>query len=188
MRFLVDIDNVLIDTTAAVLAQYNEEYNDNLTMSDIKSYWMEQYVKPEAKESFHEIFLKKETWKRAKPIQGNVKAVQWLIDSNHDVFFVTSTWSDNLKKKSNFLKRCFKNIDIEDRLIKSSHKEIITGDVMIDDYARNLNLTLCPEKVCIAYPWNEHYKGQRFSSIAEYIDCTFGNDILLTSKPGQSEK
>jgi len=174
MRVLCDIDNVVSDTTEAVLAQYNEEYNDNLTINDIKTYWMEQYVKPEARDIFYEFFLKKETWKRVKAI--NVEAVQWLID-NHEVYFVTATDSDNIKKKSNFLKRTFKNINVEDRLVKANHKEIIMGDIIIDDYQKNLETSLCEEKICIAYPWNEDYKGERYSSVAEYILNRFGVEV-----------
>ena len=181
MIILCDIDNVVCDTTAAILTQYNEEYNDNLTIDDIKTYWMERYVKPEAKEKFYEFFLKKETWKRVKPIEENIKGIQWLIDNGHDVYFVTATWSDNLKKKSNFLKRCFKNIDVEDKLIKSNHKELILGSVIIDDYTRNIIMSKCPTKVCIKYPWNEdyekYYDGDRWSSVIEWVNDEFNAGI-----------
>lgn len=174
MIILCDIDNVVINTTEAVIAQYNEECNDNLVIDDVKSYWMEQYVKPEHRENFFEFFLMKETWKRAKAI--NVEAVQWLID-NHEVYFVTATQSDNVKKKSNFLKRTFKNIDVEDRLIKANHKELVMGDIIIDDYPKNLETSPCAEKVCIAYPWNSDYNGERFSSVSEYILKRFGVQV-----------
>ena len=100
-----------------------------------------------------------------------------IIDEEHDVFFVTSTWSDNLKKKSNFLKRCFVGIDIEDRLIKANHKEIVKGDVMIDDYSKNLKTSICEENVCIAYPWNEDWTGLRFNTVAEWIKFRYNVDV-----------
>ena len=52
MIIACDVDNVLNNLTESVLKVYNSDYNDNLKIEDIKSYGIEDYVKPEFKKDF----------------------------------------------------------------------------------------------------------------------------------------
>lgn len=166
LTIIVDIDNTVNDLCNAVLSVYNEDYNDNLTVDDITDYYIENFVKPEAKENFHNYFTEKETWKRIKPI--NIEAVQWLID-NHNVYFVTATEPCNLEKKQNWLGRQFKNIDLRKRLVRCYDKSIMLGDVMIDDCTDNL-WRFNGVAVCIDYPWNQSWDGIRVKDVNEFIE------------------
>ena len=172
IRVGIDIDNVTCNTTEAVLAHYNEKFNDNLKVDDIKDYYIEQFVKPEAREIIPRYFEDKEMWKRVHVI--NQKAIQWLIDNTH-VWWVTSTQCINIPKKESFLKRNFQNIDVSDRLIRATNKQMLMFDYAIDDYHKNLKGGAY-QPVCIAYPWNEGKISDRFryKSIADWIAEYFG--------------
>lgn len=52
----IDIDNVLCTTTQAVLSVYNEDAADNLKIENIKSYYIENFVKSEFKNNFSSYF------------------------------------------------------------------------------------------------------------------------------------
>lgn len=169
---LIDIDNVTCNTTEAVLEHYNEKFHDNLSVDDIKDYYIEQFVKPEAKGIIPQYFEDKEMWKRVHVI--NQQAIQWLIDNTH-VWWVTSTQCINIPKKESFLKKHFHNINVSERLIRATHKQMLMGDYAIDDYEKNLKGGSY-QPVCIAYPWN---KGKisdryRYKSIADWVAETFG--------------
>lgn len=165
----LDIDNCICNTTEAVLSVYNEEWNDNLSVDDIKTYWIENYVKPEAKESFHKYFLSRDMWKRVKPI--NIEAIQKLIDDNRfEVYFVTATSAENCAKKISFLSKHLKNIDISDRFIRTTHKELINADVLIDDCTDNLNSDYSKINLCLAYPWNTDFSGRRFGFMSDIVE------------------
>lgn len=166
LTILIDIDNVCNDLCNAVLSVYNEDYNDNLTVNDVTNYYIENFVKPEAKENFHNYFIDKRTWKRIKGI--NIEAVQWLID-NHNVYFVTATEPANLPKKQNWLSRQFKNIDLRKRLVRCYDKGMMLGDVMIDDCTDNL-WRFNGVAVCIDYPWNQSWDGIRVKDVNEFIE------------------
>lgn len=163
----LDIDNCLCNTTEAVLELYNEDYNDNLTIDDIKSYWIEQYVKPEAKVDFHKYFLNKMMWKKVKPI--NVEEVRRLLANEHlDVYFTTATCAENCAKKISFLSKVFTDYDVADKFIRTTHKEVINADIRIDDCVDNLIENGKSLNYCVAYPWNECYFGER-GSMSEIV-------------------
>ena len=168
IKVALDIDNCICNTTEAVLSLYNEEWNDNLTLDDIKSYWIENYVKPEARENFHKYFLSKTMWKRVKPI--NIEPIQALIDDDKfEVYFVTATSAENCAKKISFLSKHLKNIDISDRFIRTTHKEMIKADVLIDDCTDNLNSDPDKLNLCLAYPWNTDFEGRRFGYMEDIV-------------------
>lgn len=170
----VDIDNCLCNTTEAALSVYNEDYNDNLTVDDIKTYWIENYVKPEAKEVFYKYFLSKIMWKRVKPI--NIDGIQRLIDDDRfDVYFVTATAAENCAKKISFLSKHLKRINVSDKFIRTTHKERVDAGVLIDDCTDNLNANPDRINLCLAYPWNEDFSGRRFNTMKEIVDWLINN-------------
>ena len=123
----------------AVLTIYNEDVGDNLTVDDIKDYYIEKYVKPETRETFYEYFTDKRVWKRIKLIDNCVDIIKEFYNSGHDIYFVTSTEAENVYKKSKWLQRNFPFLNIRKRLICIHNKKLLEGlDVLVDDYLGNL--------------------------------------------------
>ena len=52
MIIAIDIDNTLNNLCEAVLSVYNEDSGDNLRPYDIHTYYIDDYVKPEYKNTF----------------------------------------------------------------------------------------------------------------------------------------
>ena len=65
----IDIDNTLNTLCKAVLSVYNEDAADNLKIEDIKSYYIDSFVKPEFKDNFKNYFIDRRVWKRIKLIK-----------------------------------------------------------------------------------------------------------------------
>ena len=112
----IDIDNTLNTLCKAVLSVYNEDSRDNLKPEDIKSYYIENFVKPKFKDNFNSYFLNRRVWKRIKVIKDCQKYVARLYRDGHTIIFITSTEPENLKKKANWLKRNFPYLDIRKSL------------------------------------------------------------------------
>lgn len=134
----VDIDNCILSTTEAVLAQHYADTGERLTLDDITSYYIENHVSEEYRDDFHLIFLKKEMWKRAKVIPNCVEVIRRLHNQGHQIYFVTSTEAKNVAKKSSFLQRTFPFLDIRKRLITTHCKQMIKCDLLIDDCIDNV--------------------------------------------------
>ena len=84
MIIACDVDNVLNNLTESVLKVYNSDYNDNLKIEDIKSYGIEDYVKPEFKNDFPSLFLDKRVWKGISVIPGCVEVLKKWYDNGQN--------------------------------------------------------------------------------------------------------
>ena len=165
----VDIDNCILSTTEAVLAQHYADTGERLTLDDITSYYIENHVLEEYRDDFHLIFLKKEMWKRAKVIPNCVEVIRRLHDKGHQIYFVTSTEAKNVAKKSSFLQRTFPFLDIRKRLITTHCKQMINVDILIDDYEMNL-VDGSYFGILMNYPWNSNFDDASDDKIYRVFD------------------
>ena len=149
----VDIDNCILSTTEAVLAQHYADTGERLTLDDITSYYIENHVSEEYRDDFYLVFLKKEMWKRAKVIPNCVEVIKRLHNQGHQIYFVTSTEAKNVAKKSSFLRKTFPFLDIRKRLITTHCKQMIKCDLLIDDCIDNV-INADYVSVLLDYPWN----------------------------------
>ena len=76
-------------------------------------------------------------WERLEPIGGASEYLKKLIDDGHQVVLVTSSHPDTIKYKYSFINRYFPFISFKD-IIFTSKKQMVRGDVMIDDAPHNL--------------------------------------------------
>ena len=149
----IDCDNVVCNTTESVLAQHYVDTGEKLTLDDIKSYYIENYVGDDYKDDFHLIFFKKEMWKRVQVLPHCVEVVKRLHDKGNEIWFVTSTEPQNVAKKARFLQRTFPFLDIRKRLITTHCKQMIKCDLLIDDCIDNV-LNADYVSILMDYPWN----------------------------------
>ena len=158
MIIACDVDNVLNNLTESVLKVYNSDYNDNLKIEDIKSYGIEDYVKPEFKKDFPSLFLDKRVWKGISVIPGCVEVLKKWHDNGHEIYFVTATNTENMHKKSEWLQRTFPFMDVKKNLICMQKKQMLGGniDVLIDDCLNNL-ISGEYVKILLDYPWNRGF-------------------------------
>ena len=149
----IDVDNVVCDTTFSTLTQHYADTGEKLTLDDIKTYYIENYVSDDYKDDFHLIFYKKEMWKRVKVIPHCVEVIKRLQDRGDSIYFVTSTEPQNITKKARFLQRTFPFLDIRKCLITTHCKQMIGVDILIDDCINN-TVEADYYSILMDYPWN----------------------------------
>lgn len=154
MKILVDCDNVLNNLAESVLEIYNEEWDDNLTIEDIKDYYIENFVKDAAKHDFYHYFTNKKVWKNIKVAEGAAQVINKLREEGHRVYLCTKTEPENAYKKSQWAWRNF-GFDPRKDFILCPDKSMIQADAIIDDCEENLTGNRI--NVCMAYPWNEKF-------------------------------
>jgi len=150
----VDIDNCLNNLTESVLKVYNADSGDNLSLSDITAYHIENFVKPEYKETFWHYFLDKRVWKGISIIDGCREVIAKLHNEGHKIIFVTTTEAENLPKKKNWLQRNLPFLEIRKCLYSCPRKQYMKCDILIDDCLKNLVGDKEYYSVCLTYPWN----------------------------------
>ena len=157
MKIGIDIDNVIVNTTETVLTYINNRLpNVFLKMGDIREYWMEHILPKEYRWIVPQAFSDKEMWKKVQMIDGAAKYIEMLYDEGHEIYFVTSTSPDNIKKKIKHLCRNLKLPDdyIYSHFINIINKRLLNLDVLIDDYLENLTGKRSYFSICLDYPWN----------------------------------
>ena len=171
MVIALDCDNVITNTTACVLAQHYADTGEKLTLDDIKGYYIENYVGDDYKDDFHLIFFKKEMWKRVQVLPHCVEVVKRLHDKGNEIYFVTSTETQNVTKKARFLQRTFPFLDIRKCLITTHCKQMIGVDILIDDYEMNL-INGSYFGILMDYPWNRNFDDASDDKIYRVFDWT----------------
>ena len=169
MKIGIDVDNTIVNTTSCVIAQHYADTGERLTLDDIKTYYIENYVSDDYKDDFHLIFLKKEMWKRVQVLPNCVEVIKRLHDRGDSIYFVTSTEPQNVAKKARFLQRTFPFLDIRKCLITTHCKQIIGVDILIDDYEMNL-INGSYFGILMDYSWNRNFDDAAYDNIYRVFD------------------
>ena len=170
MRIGIDLDNVCVTTTVAVLEYLAERGAPRRDLKDIRSYWIEKNYPPEYSLLIKEAFESKEMWKKVRMIKGAKKYIKKLYEDGHELYFVTSSLPENLRKKIKHLSR---NLDflpqdyVWKHTINIHRKQLLNLDVLIDDCFDNLWGERQYTSICYVYPWN----CDRIKDIPEIIGC-----------------
>lgn len=152
----VDIDNCLNTLTESVLKVYNADSGDNLSLSDITAYHIENFVKPSYRENFWHYFLDKRVWKQISIIDGCQEVIAKLYNEGHTILFITTTEAENLPKKKNWLQRNFPFLEIRKCLYSCPRKQLVKCQVLIDDCISNVTGTRDYYSILLDYPWNSN--------------------------------
>lgn len=150
MRIFIDIDDTITNFAEVLLENLNEKYNTNYTIYDLTNwncirtffeepwsvmtpwFWREVKVAPEAKE-----FIKKR------------------LEKGDEIYIATATFIDeSLPAKIDTTLNQLDNMIDKDHIIITRNKNILCGDIMIDDGIHNLINNQCKLNFCFSQPWN----------------------------------
>ena len=165
----IDVDETVCDTCQAVLDQHYADTGERLSLNDIKSYYIEDYVGDDYKDDFYLIFFKKEMWKRVKVLPNCVEVIKRLYDKGNEIWFITACDPENVSKKTSFLQRTFPFLDIRNCLITTRCKQLINVDIMIDDYEKNL-INSNYYGILLDYSWNRNFDEAAYDNIYRVFD------------------
>lgn len=185
MKIGVDIDNVICTTSEAVIEYLNERLPITLSLDDINEYWMERSIPEQYRWAVGLAFHDSAMWKKVKMIEGAAEGIETLYKKGDEIFFVTSTTPDNLKKKIKFLKRNLPFLSgnyINDHIITIKQKTLLNLDIMVDDYLNNLIGERSYYSICLDYPWNRKTSSfvPNFIRVKDWEDIVKTVDIYFT--------
>ena len=168
MKIAIDIDNVLVDTTQCVIDYINKRLpNLNLTMDDIKSYYIENALPEEYKWIVPIVFEQSEMWREVKLIKDAAIFVEKLYNHEAEIYFATATTEQNFKKKVGFLTRSFPFFPegyVRKHSISIKEKQLLGVDYLIDDYLSNFTGDHTYQSILFDYPWNRNFEGMDMRS------------------------
>lgn len=138
LTILVDMDDTmegLLDSWTGFLAA---KHGVSVNKEDIKEWDMQKAYPTLSKEQIYAPLFEEAMWENVKPLDGAVDYIQKLMQEGHEVVVVTASHYDNVgMKMRNVLVKHFPFIPY-DNVIITSRKQMILGDVLIDDALHNL--------------------------------------------------
>lgn len=133
----VDLDDVLWDLMSTWISRYNDMVDDNLTVEDIKSWNVAQYIKRGTEGILNYIPQQNDFWEDVEPIPDSKECLQQLIKDGYLIYVVTASSHTNLKEKMSRFYSLFPFIE-EERVVIIHRKQMMDLDMLIDDKPGNL--------------------------------------------------
>lgn len=138
MTILVDMDDTIWGLITAWTEYLRKMYGVNVTEEDIEEWDLRKVYPMLTEDQIYAPLFKEDMWESVKPFQDAIYYLKKLIAEGHDVLLVTSSHYKSIKIKfDTLLFRHFPFIPYEN-VIVTSRKQMIVGDVMVDDLPKNL--------------------------------------------------
>ena len=138
LTILVDMDDTIENLCETWAAFLNETHGTTVRTEDILDWDMTKAFPTIERSQVYDPLFNEEMWKRVTPLPGAVEYLKRLIDDGHKVVIVTASHQNTVAMKlNNVLFKYFSYLTTKD-VIVTSQKQMVCGDVMIDDAPHNL--------------------------------------------------
>ena len=138
MIILVDMDDALEQLLKAWVNGVNEKYNRCVSCDEIISWDVSAAYPGLSHEQVYSIPMQSGFWSTVEPVDGAAEVLKHFIAEGHEVFIVTATACDSVSEKMNDLLFRYYPFLSWEQVIITSRKQMIRGDVLIDDGVHNL--------------------------------------------------
>ena len=157
LTILVDMDDTIECLTRAWVTYLNWRHGTNVSWRDIRSWDMRKAFPSLSEEEVYAPLCIDWFWDTVKPMKDAITGVKRLIDAGNDVYIVTASTYVTLKAKmEKVLFRYFPYLSW-DQVIVTSRKQMVRGDVLIDDAPHNLE-GFDGMRILMDAPHNRGYK------------------------------
>ncbi len=159
LTILVDMDDTIEQLLKAWLKCLNEKYGRDVKCDDILCWDITKAYPGLTKDQVYGEINLPGFWGKVEPVPGAAEALKRFMDSGHRVFIVTATpYQSVTEKMTDLLFRYFPFLSWQDVIITSC-KQLVHGDVLIDDGVHNLE-NGDYEKILITAPYNKDYDAE----------------------------
>lgn len=134
---LVDMDDTIENCTEAWVNFLNRRYGTDVDPDSITEWVVSAAFPTLTHEQVYDCVIEDEFWHSVKPFEDAVYYLKKLIDDGHEIYIVTSAQYESIKvKMEDVLFRYFPYIGW-DNVIIAKNKQMIRGDILIDDGIHN---------------------------------------------------
>ncbi len=159
MTILVDMDDTIEQLLKALVNRANERFNRNATMDDVTDWSIVCAFPGIEKRTILDFMCEPDFWEDVEPVPGAAEGLKHFMDEGHEVYIVTATESEHVEgKMKRVLFRYFPFLSW-DHVIVTGKKQMIRGDVLIDDGIHNL-VGGEYKKILFTAPYNRDYDAE----------------------------
>ena len=138
MIILIDMDDTIEQLLKAWIKGVNDKYGCSVKYEECTTWDVSKPYPELTREQVYAVPDQPGFWAAVEPIPGAAEAIKRFMDSGHEVYIVTATpYISVPEKMDDLLFRWFPFISWG-QVIITSNKQLIKGDVLIDDGVHNL--------------------------------------------------
>ena len=138
MTILVDMDDVLEQLVKAWVRRANEKFGRDVAPEDVTDWNVAAPYAGLSREEVYGVTYEPGFWRSVEPMPGAAEALRHFMAEGHEVYIVTATEIEHLEEKmKGLLFRYFPFLSWK-QVIVTGRKQLIRGDVLIDDGIHNL--------------------------------------------------
>lgn len=138
MKILIDLDDTMENLTDVWVTYLSEKYKLNVKPEDIVSWNMSDAFPTLTHNQIFGVLGDRELWGKVEPLPYAQEVIKRLIEEGNDVYVVTASYPKTFAVKQELiLDKYFPFIDWG-KIIITLNKQMIIGDVLIDDAPHNL--------------------------------------------------
>lgn len=170
----VDVDGVVADVHRVVLGQYNQDYDDVLSLEQITSWYMHEYVKPDCGKRIYDYMKNPSIYDLVPPIKGARAAIEVLRSRGNRIIFVTSCFAGTADAKERWLVRhgFLHKVNINHDFVVLADKHLLRADALVDDKPDNLQ-HFQGKRLLFSQPWNAISSCQGMCRVHNWVDVIY---------------
>ena len=138
LTILVDMDDTIEDLLGAWVSYLNKVHGTTIQKDDVFDWDISKSFPTLDKQQIFAPLYQDSFWLSVKPIEDAPRALQKLINDGHKIYIVTTSSYETIHTKmEKVLFKYFPFLSWDDVII-TSNKQLINGDVLVDDGVHNL--------------------------------------------------
>lgn len=137
LRILFDADDVAETLLESWVGTLNNRYGTSVSVDDVTDWDVSLAFPTLTKEQIYGVLQEDEVWANLIPMPGAQKYLQQLHDEGHELYMVTATDYRTCCVKIERILELFPFLDAN-HIIIAHNKQMVRGDVLIDDGPHNL--------------------------------------------------
>ena len=182
LTILIDMDDTIENLSEAWVAYLNHRYGTQVSYNQVKTWDMTKAFPMLTKEQIYTPLTENELWLWVKPKPGAANTLLKLMMDGHRLFIVTASAYQTLPVKLDKVLFTYFPFLRPEQVIITTQKQMIKGDVLVDDNPQNL-IGGDFEKILMTAPHNQTYQANqngmyrvhRWEEAYEIILCLANN-------------
>lgn len=138
LTVLVDMDDTIESLLSAWVERLNRSFGTDVKTDEVSEWDISKSFPTLTKEQVYFPLLCDDFWYSVMPIDGASDALQQLIADGHRVLIVTTSAYQTLRTKMDVVLFGYFPFLTWNDVIITSHKQLVKGDVLVDDGVHNL--------------------------------------------------
>ena len=159
LRILVDMDDTIERLLEELVNRANRKFHQHVAVEDVTDWSIAPAFEGITKSQIMDAMNDEGFWMNVDPVPGAAEALKHFMDEGHEVYIVTATEMEHVTDKMrDLLFRCFPFLSWK-QVVITRNKQLIRGDVLIDDGIHNLEGGDYA-KILFTAPHNRYYDAE----------------------------